>query len=42
MPPAATEMTGPKSAAVNPDSSAPSSFEVPMKILFTAEIRPRI
>src|SRR5215471_5019094 len=42
IPPATTETTGPKSAAVNPDSSAPNSFEVPMKILFTDETRPRI
>src|ERR1700730_791731 len=41
MPPPTTEMTGPKSAAVNPDSSAPNSLEVPMKMLFTAETRPR-
>jgi hypothetical protein len=41
-PPATTEITGPNSAAVNPDSSAPNSFDVPMKILFTAETRPRI
>src|SRR4030095_1856668 len=42
MPPATTEITGPNSAAVNPDSSAPNSFDVPIKILFTAETRPRI
>src|SRR5438270_365652 len=42
IPPATTEITGPKRAAVNPDSSAPNSFDVPMKILFTAETRPRI
>ena len=42
IPPATTEITGPNKAAVNPDSSAPNSFEVPMKILFTAETRPRI
>src|SRR6059058_6027503 len=35
-------MTGPKSAAVSPDSSAPNSFDVPMKMLFTDETRPRI
>src|SRR5437870_12664588 len=29
-------------AAVKPDSSAPNSFEVPIKMLFTAETRPRI
>src|SRR6476620_9400002 len=42
MPPATTEITGPNSAAVNPDSSAPNSFDVPMKILFTDDTRPRI
>src|SRR2546430_3095378 len=42
MPPATTEITGPNSAAVKPDSSAPNSFDVPMKILFTDETRPRI
>src|SRR5215467_9774854 len=42
MPPATTEITGPNNAAVNPDSSAPNSFDVPMKILFTDETRPRI
>src|SRR6266480_5889410 len=42
MPPATTEITGPNSAAVNPDSSAPNSFDVPIKILFTADTRPRI
>src|SRR5207302_11398887 len=42
IPPPTTEMTGPNNAAVSPDSSAPNSFEVPMKILFTAETRPRI
>src|SRR2546430_16785388 len=42
MPPATTEMTGPNSAAVNPDSSAPNSLDVQMKMLFTAETRPRI
>src|SRR5947208_13147088 len=42
MPPATTEITGPNSAAVNPDSSAPNSFDVPMKMLFTDETRPRI
>src|SRR5437764_10601958 len=42
MPPATTEMTGPNNAAVNPDSSAPNSFDVPIKILFTDETRPRI
>src|SRR5215475_8139713 len=42
IPPATTEMTGPNNAAVNPDSSAPNSFDVPIKILFTDETRPRI
>src|SRR5205823_12926474 len=42
IPPLTTEITGPNNAAVRPDSSAPNSFEVPMKILFTAETRPRI
>jgi len=39
--PATTEMTGPNSAAVVPDSKAPSSFEEPMNTLFTADTRPR-
>src|SRR5207248_4374306 len=42
IPPATTETSGPNNAAVNPDSSAPNSFDVPIKILFTAETRPRI
>src|SRR5215471_7759547 len=42
IPPATTEITGPNSAAVNPDSSAPNSLDVPMKILFTDDTRPRI
>src|SRR5438874_7647255 len=42
IPPATTEATGPNNAAVSPDSSAPNSFDVPMKILFTDETRPRI
>src|SRR5262249_39761619 len=42
IPPATTEITGPNSAPVNPDSSAPNSFDVPMKMLFTDETRPRI
>src|ERR1051325_2981035 len=42
IPPATTEITGPNNAAVNPDSSAPNSFDVPIKILFTDETRPRI
>src|SRR5882724_8327788 len=42
MPPATTEITGPNSAAVNPDSRAPNSFDVPIQILFTDETRQRI
>src|ERR1051325_10112211 len=42
IPPATTEITGPNTAAVNPDSSAPNSLDVPMKILFTDDTRPRI
>src|SRR5207253_6818253 len=42
IPPATTETTGPNSAAVNPDSNAPNSLDVPIKILFTDETRPRI
>src|SRR5215472_1050068 len=42
IPPATTEITGPNNAAVNPDSSAPNSFDVPIKILLTEETRPRI
>src|SRR5215475_12704914 len=42
IPPATTEMTGPNNAAVSPDSSAPNSFDVPMKMLFTDDTRPRI
>src|SRR5215468_2342009 len=42
IPPATTEMTGPNSAAVSPDSNAPNSLDVPMKMLFTDETRPRI
>src|SRR4029434_2504343 len=42
IPPPTTDSTGPNSAAVSPDSSAPNSFDVPMKTLFTAETRPRI
>src|SRR5499433_1784495 len=42
IPPATTEITGPNNAAVNPDSSAPNSFDVPIKILFTDDTRPRI
>src|SRR5512142_53646 len=32
---------GPNSCAVTPDSKPPSSFDVPMNRLFTAETRPR-
>src|SRR5438094_9352567 len=42
IPPATTEITGPNRAAVSPDSSAPNSLDVPMKMLFTDETRPRI
>src|SRR5206468_11162021 len=42
IPPATTEITGPNNAAVKPDSNAPNSFDVPIKILFTDETRPRI
>ena len=42
IPPATTEMTGPKSCAVTPDSKPPSSFDEPMNMEFTAETRPRI
>src|SRR3954465_440570 len=42
MPPATTDITGPNNAAVRPDSIAPNSLDVPMKMLFTAETRPRI
>src|SRR5207248_9156962 len=42
IPPPTTETTGPNNAAVKHDSSAPNSFDVPMKMLFTAETRPRI
>src|SRR2546430_12576730 len=40
-PPETTENTCPKRCATNPDSKPPSSFEVPMNRLFTAETRPR-
>src|SRR5450432_798768 len=42
MPPPTTDTTGPSSAALAPDSNPPSSFEVSMKTLFTADTRPRI
>src|SRR5256884_9228473 len=41
-PPETTENTGPKRCATNPDSNPPSSFDVPMNRLFTAETLPRI
>src|SRR3954463_1014451 len=41
-PPPTTDATGPNAAAVMPDSNAPSSFDVTMKIVFTADTRPRI
>src|SRR5438034_1390942 len=41
-PPETTENTGPKRCATNPDSKPPSSFDVPMNRLFTAETRPRV
>ncbi len=34
-------MTGPNQCATRPDSNPPSSLEVPIKRLFTAETRPR-
>src|SRR5213075_1920105 len=40
--PGTPHVPGQNMAAVNPDSSAPNSFDVPMKILFTDETRPRI
>src|SRR5881392_1437995 len=40
-PPDTTANTGPNQCATTPDSKPPSSFEVPMKRLFTAETRPR-
>ena len=39
-PPKITEGTVPINRAAAPDSNAPSSFELPMKIAFTAETRP--
>src|SRR6185295_10561880 len=36
-----TEKTGPNQCATVPDSNPPSSFDVPMNRLFTAETRPR-
>src|SRR5215212_10902686 len=40
-PPDTTEKIGPSQCATKPDSKPPSSFEVPMNKLFTAETRPR-
>ena len=42
MPPPTTDNTGPNTAAVRPDSKAPISFEVAMKILLTEDTLPRI
>ena len=42
MPPRTTEGTVPRILAATPLSKAPSSFEDPMKRLFTAETRPII
>ena len=42
IPPNATDGTKPISLAVIPDSKAPSSFDEPIKILFTEATRPRI
>src|SRR5881296_2101833 len=42
VPPETTAKTGPKKYATRPDSNPPSSFDVPMKRLLTAETRPRI
>src|SRR6185436_2106180 len=41
-PPITTDGTVPHHDAVTPDSNSPSSFEAPMKTLFTALTRPRI
>ena len=41
-PPITTELTGPNSAAVAPDSNSPSWFDAPMKMELTADTRPRI
>ena len=35
-------MAGPKICATVPDSNSPSSFDVPMNRLLTAETRPRL
>ena len=42
IPPNATEGIRPISLAVTPDSKAPSSFDEPIKILFTEATRPRM
>lgn len=42
MPPPTTEMMGPKILAVRPLSKPPSSLLAPMKMLLTAETRPRM
>ncbi len=41
-PPTTTDGTVPSSRAATPDSNAPSSFDEPMKIWFTADTRPSI
>src|SRR5581483_10140001 len=41
IPPDTTETTGPNQCATVPDSNPPSSLEVPMNRLLTAETRPR-
>src|SRR5262245_33135937 len=40
-PPETTANTGPNQCETKPDSNPPSSFEVPMNKLFTAETLPR-
>ena len=42
IPPPTTEIIGPKYWAVRPDSQPPSSLLAPIKILLTAETRPRM
>ena len=42
VPSATNAISEPNSDTANPDSKLPSSFDTPMKILFTAEMRPRI
>src|SRR5215831_15359068 len=41
MPPETTEKMGPNQWATKPDSNPPSSLDVPIKRLLTAETRPR-